>query len=107
MTYNEAIQTLESQLKNWESMIAEPNGVFSKSEITRMFKNNSSSAIANGINAIRKAVEETCNKVNVLTMMESKIPHESHITNLKRRFTNNEKHFLSMIDLMEEWKNVR
>ena len=106
MTYseiNEIIRNLKSQLEELEGMIAEPNGIFSKSQVTRMFKNHTSRARANAIIPLYKAVKDVEAKVKDLEKMESEFPSNSHITELKQKFAYCGQHIISIINMIEEW----
>ena len=106
MTYNEIneiIRSLKSQLEELESMIDEPNGVFCKSRITTMFKNHTSTARANAIIPLYKAVKEVAEKVKGLDTMISEFPSNSHFIELRRKFAYCGQHLISVINMIEEW----
>ena len=101
--YNDIINSVENDINGLESLISEPNGTFSESEITSMFKNNTSSAITNGINAIAKAVKETMSKIDALTQLETEATNEPRFADLKKRYAKCGQHLLAMMNMMREW----
>jgi len=106
MTYteiNQIINNLQQQVTELEDMISEPAGQFCKSSITKMFKNNTSSARVNGSNVLFHTVKEVEVKSKGLMQMEEMFLTESRISDLKRRFAYCGQHLIAMITMMEEW----
>jgi hypothetical protein len=100
---NEIIRIAENDLIELESMIAEPNGIFSISETTRMFKNHTSIARANAIVPLYKAVKEVAEEIKGLEILEKDFPHNSHVIDIKRRYARCGQHLISIINMIEEW----
>jgi hypothetical protein len=100
---DQILNNLKGQLIELESMIAEPSGNFCKSNVTRMFKDNSASARANGSNVLFQAVKEVEVKAKGLMELETMFPADSRIPALKRGFAGCGQHLISMITMMEEW----
>ena len=98
---NKMVAVLEEQLLDLEDMNA--NRQFSKKEIIEAFKNNTSSARANGINVLSTAVKEAAERVEFLNKIEQAFPSESRVSGLKRRFAACGQHLIDMINMMEEW----
>lgn len=98
---NEIIRNMENQIRELENLVA--NGGFSKNEVVRIFKDNTPSARAGGINILYNAVTEVAEKAKGLEKLEQMFPTEPSVTELKKRFARCGQYLISMINMIEEW----
>jgi len=106
MNYNEGDNELEKQIRMFESMISEPDGMLSESHLSRLYNspNTSADGIKKFTDSAKGIVEAIQTWVGLLTQLERDFPNERHITiKIKERYIKCEQHLLAMMDKMKGW----